>query len=33
LEVEKGKKKNWYSGKEGLFLKKEGKDWKIIKGL
>jgi len=33
LEVEKGEKKNRYSGKEGLFLKKEGKDWKIIKGL
>jgi hypothetical protein len=33
LEVEKGEKKNSYAGKEGLFLKKEGKDWKIIKGL
>jgi hypothetical protein len=33
LEVEKGEKKNRYSGKEGLFLKKEGKEWKIIKGL
>ncbi len=33
LEVEKGDKKNRYSGKEALFLKKEGKDWKIIKGL
>jgi hypothetical protein len=33
LEVEKGEKKNRYSGKEGLFLKKEGKDWKIMKGL
>jgi hypothetical protein len=33
LEVEKGEKKNRYSGKEGLFLKKEGKDWKIVKGL
>jgi hypothetical protein len=33
LEVEKGEKKNHYSGKEVLFLKKEGKDWKIIKGL
>jgi hypothetical protein len=33
LEVEKGEKKNRYSGKESLFLKKEGKDWKIIKGL
>jgi len=33
LEVEKGEKKNRYSGKEALFLKKEGKGWKIIKGL
>jgi hypothetical protein len=33
LEVEKGEKKNRYSGKEALFLKKEGKEWKIIKGL
>lgn len=33
LEVEKGEKKNHYSGKEILFLKKERKDWKIIKGL
>jgi len=33
LVVEKGEKKNRYSGKEGLFLKKEGKEWKIIKGL
>ena len=33
LEVEKGENKNHYSGKEVLFLKKEGKDWKIIKGL
>ena len=33
LEVEKGAKKNHYSGKEILFLKKEGKGWKIIKGL
>jgi ketosteroid isomerase-like protein len=33
LEVEKGEKKNRYSGKEVLFLKKEGKEWKIIKGL
>ena len=33
LEVEKGEKKNRYSGKEALFLKKEGKQWKIIKGL
>ncbi len=33
LEVEKGGKKNRYSGKEALFLKKEGKEWRIIKGL
>jgi ketosteroid isomerase-like protein len=33
LEVEKGGNKNHYSGKEILYLKKEGKDWKIIKGL
>jgi len=33
LEVEKGEKKNRYSGKEALFLRKEGKQWKIIKGL
>src|SRR3989304_9050215 len=26
LEVEKGEKKNHYSGKEALFLKKEGKE-------
>ncbi len=33
LEVEKGEKKNRYSGKEALFLRKEGRQWKIIKGL
>jgi hypothetical protein len=33
LEVEKGENKNHYSGKEVLFLKREGRDWKIIKGL
>ncbi len=33
LEVEKGTKKNHYSGEEVLFLKKEGKGWKFIKGL
>ncbi len=33
LEVEKGEKKNHYSGREVLFLKKEGKEWKILKGL
>jgi hypothetical protein len=33
LEVERGEKKNRYSGKEALFLKKEGREWKIIRGL
>ncbi len=33
LEVEKGGKKNHFSGKEVLFFKKEGKEWRIIKGL
>ena len=33
LEVEKGGKKSRYSGKEALFLKKEGRRWKIIRGL
>ena len=33
LEVEKREKKNRYSAKEALYLKKEGKEWKIIKGL
>jgi len=33
LEVEKGEKKNRYSGKEVLVLKKEGGEWRIIKGL
>mgnify|MGYP006267255093 CR=1 FL=1 len=33
LEIEKGEKKNRYSGEEALFLKKEGKQWRIIKGL
>jgi len=33
LEVEKGEKKNSYTGKEALFFKKEGREWKIIKGL
>jgi hypothetical protein len=33
LEVERGEKKNRYSGQEALFLIKEGKEWKIIKGL
>ena len=33
LVVEKGEKKNRYSGKEGLFLKKEGREWRIVRGL
>jgi len=33
LEVEKGGRTNRYSGKEALFFKKEGRKWKIIKGL
>jgi len=33
LEVEKGGKKSRYSGKEALYLKKEGRHWKIIRGL
>jgi ketosteroid isomerase-like protein len=33
IEVEKGEKKNRHSGKEALFFKKEGREWKIIKGL
>lgn len=33
LEVEKGGRKNRYPAKEALFLKKEGREWKIIKGL
>jgi len=33
LEVEKGEKKNHYSGKEVLLLKKEGKEWRILRGL
>jgi hypothetical protein len=33
LNVEKGEKKNRYSGKEALFFKKEGREWRIIKGL
>ena len=33
LEVEKGEKENRYWGKEALLLKKEGKQWRIIKGL
>ncbi|OGP72893.1 MAG: hypothetical protein A2V86_12720 [Deltaproteobacteria bacterium RBG_16_49_23] len=33
LEVEKAGERNRYSGKEALFLKKEGRKWKIVKGL
>jgi ketosteroid isomerase-like protein len=33
LEVERQEKKNRYSGKESIFLKKEGRKWRIIKGL
>ena len=33
LEVEKGGKKSRYSGREAFFLRKEGKQWKIFKGL
>jgi hypothetical protein len=33
LEVGKGEKKNRYSGKEALFFKKEGKEWRVVKAL
>jgi ketosteroid isomerase-like protein len=33
LDVEKGGKKNRYSGREALLFKKEGRGWKILKGL
>jgi len=33
LEVGKGEKKNRYSDKEALFFKKEGREWRIVKGL
>lgn len=33
LEVEKGSKKNRYLGKEALFFQKEGREWKIVRGL
>ncbi len=33
LEVEKGGNRHPYTGKELLFLEKEGKDWKIKRGL
>jgi len=31
--VEKGAKKSQHSGKELLQLEKDGKEWKIIRGL
>ena len=33
LEVEKGEKKNHYSGQEAFLFKKEGREWRIIRGL
>ncbi len=33
LEVEQGGRKNRYSGKEAFLLRKEGKRWKIFRGL
>ena len=33
IEVEKGGEKNRYSGKEAFILGKEGKRWKIVRGL
>ncbi len=33
LEVEQGGKKNRYSGKEAFLMRKEGKGWKIFRGL
>ena len=33
IEVEKGGGKNRYSGKEAFILGKEGKRWKIVRGL
>jgi len=33
LRVERAGKRNRYSGKEALFLKREGRQWRIIKGL
>ena len=33
LEVQKAEKKNHYSGREVLFLKQEGRGWRIVKGL
>jgi hypothetical protein len=33
LRVERAGNRNRYSGKEALFLKREGRQWRIIKGL
>ena len=33
LEVEKGGKMNRYSGKEAFVLRREGRHWRIFKGL
>ncbi len=33
LEVEKAGKKTHYDGKEALSFQKEGREWKIVKGL
>ena len=33
LEVEKGGKKDRHAGREALFFKKEGREWKITGGL
>ncbi|HSB07614.1 MAG TPA: nuclear transport factor 2 family protein [Thermodesulfobacteriota bacterium] len=33
VEVEKRGKKDRHSGKEALLMRKEGKQWKIVKGL
>jgi len=33
LEVERGGRRSLYFGKEALYFKKEGRKWKIMKGL
>ncbi len=33
IEVEVGEKKNSFSDKEAFLLRKEGRYWKILKGL
>ena len=33
LEIEGGGKKNRFLGKEALFFKREGREWKIVMGL